>query len=323
MPSGATLPTGHETMPVDLLLIAGGLVALFFGGEFLVKGAIAAALKLGFSLLVISAVVVGFGTSMPELLVSVRAAIAGTPAIAIGNVIGSNTANILLIGGLAMAIAPMAGFGKRIGRDAAWMLAAATAAAIAVAFDVIPRLAGLAGLALLAVYLVTAALRDKGSGEDGEIRASSAMAPVMMLVHLAGGLALLFAGADMLVRGSVSIARSFGISEAVIGLTIVAVGTSLPELATSIVAAMRRHGDVAIGNIVGSNIFNIFGILGVTAVVAPIPVAGNFAWSDAAVMLAVTAVLSGLLVSGMRLTRPVGLVMVAAYIGYTAWLFAA
>ena len=310
-------------MAIDLLLIAGGLVALFFGGEFLVKGAIAAALKLGLSLLVISAVIVGFGTSMPELLVSVRAAIAGTPAIAIGNVIGSNTANILLIGGLAIAIAPMAGFGRRIGRDAAWMMAAALAAAIAVSFDIIPRVAGIAGLALLAVYLVTAAMRDHGTGEDSGISTSSGMAPVMMLLYLAGGLALLFAGAEMLVRGSVSIARSFGISEAVIGLTIVAVGTSLPELATSIVAAMRRHGDVAIGNIVGSNIFNIFGILGVTAVVTPIPVAGNFAWADAGIMLGVSAVLAGLLVSGIRLTRPVGIAMVAAYVGYTAWLFAA
>ncbi len=314
-------------MLIDLALIAGGLVGLYYGGEFLVKGAIAVALKLGMSVLLISAVIVGFGTSMPELLVSLRAALTGTPAIAIGNVVGSNTANILLIGGIAMLLSPMAGFGPRIGRDGAWMLVAGAGATAALYFDVIPRIVGIAGLALLAIYLVSAIMRDSGANggteEDDEISSASHLTPVMMAVYLIGGLVLLFAGADMLVRGAVSIARSFGISEAVIGLTIVAVGTSLPELATTVVAALRKHGDVAIGNIVGSNIFNLLGILAVTAVVTPIPVAGNFAFSDALVMLGVTVAFAALLLSGIRLTRPIGFVMLAAYIGYTAYLFAA
>ncbi|MFN3525828.1 MAG: calcium/sodium antiporter, partial [Paracoccus sp. (in: a-proteobacteria)] len=256
---------------------------------------------------------VGFGTSTPELLVSVDAALRGSPDIAIGNIIGSNIGNILLIVGLAAMVWPIRATGSTLRRDTAVMMVAAL---VLVPLFWMGQLTGLAGLALvagLAGYLVWAYLRPGEGGEDGP----QSTAPLWQSLLWVGlGLGALMLGAGWLVDGAVSIAREAGISEAFIGLTIVAIGTSLPELATSLVAAFRRQSDIAIGNIVGSNIFNVLGILGVTAMVAPIPVAERFLTFDLPVMIAASALLTVLLLWRPAIGRGTGLVLLAAYALY-------
>jgi cation:H+ antiporter len=312
-------------MLLDLALIAAGLVLLFYGGEALIRGAVSLAKKLGLPTLIISLTVVGFGTSMPELLVSLRAAYAGSPDIALGNVVGSNTANILFILGLCMLVAPIEKYdpGARANMVKA-MVVALILFAIALTGAELSRLYGAVLFAGLVVYIVysyivgrkqTAAAAD--AGEEDETLAAAPMSGLLTAGWLALGFALLFAGAEMLVRGSISIARDFGISEAVIGLTIVAVGTSLPELATSMVAAIRRHGDVALGNIVGSNIFNILGILGIAAMVKPIAISANFPAFDIPVMVITTLALLVMLFARLPLGRVAGAVFLAGYVSYT------
>jgi cation:H+ antiporter len=318
-------------MLIDIALVLASLAALFFGGEWLVRGAIALAMRIGLSPLVISLTVVGFGTSTPELLVSMRAAIAGQSDIALGNVVGSNTANILLIIGLSALIAPMRNWDATVKRDAYVMLAVAVITLGLVQLSVIGRLAGLIMLGALAAYLATAYLvgrrthSDAASAHDASLAPAGPSIPALPGIATAGlltvGLALLFVGAEMLVRGATGLARDAGISEAVIGLTIVAVGTSLPELATSLVAAFRRHSDVAIGNVVGSNIFNILGILGITAIVTPVGVGANFAQFDVPVMLVATLVFAGLLLFGKSIGRVTALALLGAYAVYTVTLF--
>ncbi|MCU0830094.1 MAG: calcium/sodium antiporter [Rhizobiaceae bacterium] len=311
-------------MVIDLLLIAAGLVLLFYGGEALIKGAVSLAKKLGLPTLIISLTVVGFGTSMPELLVSLRAAFAGSPDIALGNVIGSNTANILLILGLCMAVAPIATYDPGARMNMLKAMGVALVVWAMVQGDAITRLYGAILFAGLITYIVYSYMVGRKQGaaaedEDETLRAAP-MSGGLTAGWLALGFALLFAGAEMLVRGAVSIARDFGISEAVIGLTIVAVGTSLPELATSLVAAMRRQGDVALGNIIGSNIFNILGILGIAAMVKPIGVGANFPALDVPVMVAVSLALLALLWLRLPLGRVAGLAFLAAYVAYTVAL---
>jgi len=308
---------------IDIVLIVAGLAALFAGGEMLVRGAVSAALRLGLSAFVVGIVVVGFGTSMPELLVSVRAALAGTPAIALGNVIGSNIANILLIAGLGIAIAPIAAMDRSSRADIAVMALVGLAAAGLLFLETIGRLAGLGLLALLALYLFNAVRAGSSAGATAEPAPAERAGDRTLVIaaFLIAGLVLLFAGAEMLIRGATAIARDFGISEAVIGLTIVAVGTSLPELATTLIAAIRKQGAVAIGNVIGSNIFNILGILGITALVAPIPGAGVLKPSDALVLVAATIVFAAILARERRIGRIWGLALLASYAAYTAWLF--
>ncbi|ESW60305.1 MAG: sodium:calcium antiporter [Rhodobacter sp. CACIA14H1] len=298
------------------ILFVAGLVGLFFGGEFLVRGASAVARRFHLSPMVIGLTIVGFGTSAPEMLVSVQAALAGSPGIAIGNVVGSNIANILLILGLSALIAPLLIPARKLWRDLAFMLAATAILWVMLWDGQVTRFEGILLLAGLAAFLTTAFLTGKQEPEEatlGDIPQWKAWAMTF------GGLVVLVIGARLLVDGATEIARGFGISEAVIGLTIVAVGTSLPELATSVIAAIRKQTEIAVGNIVGSNIFNIFGILGTTALIAPIPSEARFAlidmpWAAAtAVGLTVLAFLLG------GLPRIAGAFLLAAYGGYL-WL---
>jgi cation:H+ antiporter len=285
---------------LDYVLIAAGLVGLFVGGEMLVRGSIGIALRLAIPPLLVGLTVVGFGTSMPEMLVSVDAALRGVPDIAIGNVVGSNIANILLIIGLSALVWQITVAGNTLRRDTGVMMAAALSLVPLFFLGEIGRIAGLALVAALGIYLVWA-YRTSSPDEAPETQA----APTSLVF-----------GARFLVDGAVSIARSWGLSEAFIGLTIVAVGTSLPELATSLVAAIRRHSEIAIGNIVGSNIFNVFAILGITAIVTPIPVAGRFLTFDLPVMLAVSLVLTFLLLTRPVIGRVAGAVLLIAYMTY-------
>lgn len=304
---------------IDAILIVGGLVGLLLGGEALVRGAVSLAQKLGLSPLVISLTVLGFGTSMPELLVSLRATLSGSPDIALGNVTGSNTANILLILGLCIAIAPIQKYDQSVRRDMAIATFAALVLFAFVQFETLGRMAGIILFCGLIAFLAASYLMNKGADAVDEDAPHPLSGP-MTALWLGGGFILLFGGAEALVRGSVAIARDFGISEAIIGLTIVAVGTSLPELATSMVAALRKKGDLALGNIVGSNIFNILGILGITAIIAPIGVGRNFPQFDVPVMIGASLALLALLVLKLPLGRVAGLGFLAAYAAYLAML---
>ena len=317
-------------MYLDFGMVAAGLVLLFLGGEGLVRGSVAIATRLGISKLVVGMVIVGFGTSAPELVVSLQAALAGSPDIALGNVIGSNIANILLILGIAALLTPLANEDGGIKREALVMLLAAAALVAALWYGELNRLIGFALLAGLAVHLTLAFLKERRSRADiaegaayeheaDEVTDIPLKLPLAILATLAG-LGLLVAGAELMVEGSTAIARDFGVSEAVIGLTIVAVGTSLPELATAIVAAIRRHADVVLANIVGSNIFNVLAILGITATIAPIGVSERFLLIDGPIMLLVTLLAFVILLRARTVSRLIGGGFLAAYCGYILFL---
>lgn len=309
-------------MLLDIVLVACGLVGLYFGAEWLLRGAVALAWRLAIPTLIVSLVIVGFGTSMPELLVSVRAALSGSSDIALGNVVGSNTANILLIIGVCALISPITHWDQSVKRDAWMMVLAAVLLLVLVQFGMIGRLVGLLMVVLLFAYLAYTYREGKQSTQDldeSEIKHES-LTPGFTTLLILGGLATLFVGAELLVRGSTSLARDFGVSEAVIGLTVVAVGTSLPELATGIMSAMKRHSDIMIGNIIGSNIFNILFILGTTSMLQPINVDPRFGAFDVPIMLAVTIAFAALLLGNLGVRRIVASLMLIAYAAYTVML---
>lgn len=300
---------------MEYLYIVAGLIGLFFGGEALVRGSVGIAKRLGMSSLLIGLTVVGFGTSTPELLVSVQAALDDVPAIAIGNIVGSNIANILLIGGLTCLVWPIRVSGATLKRDAGVMIAAAIVLVPIFMTGQIGRLTGFLLLAGLIGYLVWAYLQPGDAAEDDVDGAVPKSIPVSVL-WVVGGLVVLIFGARFLVTGATNIARDFGLSEAFIGLTIVAVGTSLPELATSIIAAFRKQSEIAIGNIVGSNIFNVLGILGVTALIAPIPVEARFLTFDLPVMIAASVLFAVLLLTRPIVGRVLGVGLLILYVVY-------
>lgn len=297
------------------LLFAIGLVALFLGGEYLVRGASSIARKFNLSPMVIGLTIVGFGTSAPELLVSVQAALEGQPAIAIGNVLGSNIANILLILGTSAAIAALMIPLSKVWRDLGFMLAATALLWWMLLDGTVSRFEGVILVAGLIGFLATAFLAGQ---VDAPEKDPHPVSMPMALVETIGGLIALVIGARLLIDSSTELARAFGISEAVIGLTIVAVGTSLPELATSVIAALRKQTEIAVGNVVGSNIFNILGILGVTALITPIPVDPRFASVD---MIWVAATAIGLTLTAIflkGLPRIAGFGLLAVYGAYVA-----
>ncbi len=279
------------------------------------RGAVGIARTLGLSPLVIGLTVVGFGTSTPELLVSADAALRGVPDIALGNVVGSNIGNVLLIVGLSALIWPVKVAGDTLKRDTAVMMAAALVLLPLFWLGTMGRLSGGVLVAGLLTYLYIA-FRD-GKADEDDPSLQGAVAPVWKsALWVIAGLVALMLGARWLVDGAVNIARGFGVSEAFIGLTVVAIGTSLPELATSVVAAIKRQSEIAIGNIVGSNIFNVLGILGITAIITPIPVAPRFLTFDLPVMIAVSLLLTALLLLRPVIGRLVGGAMIAAYAAY-------
>ncbi len=311
------------------LFAAAGLVLLFVGGELLVRGAVNLSLRLGISPLLVGLAVVGFGTSAPELLVSLQAATAGQPDIAVGNVVGSNIANVLLIIGTSALIRPLY-CPPQMGRRDGTLGVVAAGLLILLAFaGTIHAWEGAVLLALLIGHLTWSyriERRDYPPAAAVHVHETNEMAPDRMpawvaLAILLAGLAAVLLGARWLVDGAVVLARQAGVSEAVIGLTLVAVGTSLPELATSIVAALRGHNDVAIGNVLGSNLFNILAILGTTALVVPVPVSPELLHLDLWVMLAVMGGLLLLLSVGCRLGRAAGTAFLLLYGGYIAYLF--
>ncbi|MDQ2089065.1 calcium/sodium antiporter [Marimonas arenosa] len=309
---------------MDILMLTAGLVALFLGGDLLVRGAVSVAHALHIPPLVIGLTLVGFGTSAPELAASLQAALAGSPAIAIGNVVGSNIGNILLILGLTALLRPVTVDRAALMRDGSVLVFASLLLLGVVLAGNIGRLTGLVFTALLATYVAATLIsaRRRASPAVGLYEAEAALLPAPRaaligpgLMALAG-LVIIVVGARFLVDGAVGLARSSGLSESVIGLTIVAIGTSTPELVTSLVAARKGQGDVAFGNVLGSNIFNILGILGVTAAVHPLAVPPGIAGFDIWVMLAATAALILASITGWRVGRREGAVLLAAYAAY-------
>jgi cation:H+ antiporter len=314
---------------LNYLLIPIGFALLFFGGDGLVRGAVGFARRYGVSPMMIGATVVAYGTTMPELFVSVDAALAGSPGISIGNVVGSNICNFLLILGVCAIIWPISlARGASLGITSA-MLAGATLLFIVVGWNgQIARWQGVLMILMLAGLTFYNFQKERHNGSDDvfveEAEEFAEKAPRTVgraaLVFLLGIVGVLF-GADFLVKGAVALARDFGVPEEVIGLTVVAVGTSLPELATAVIAAWRRHSDVALGTVFGANIYNILGIMGVVATISPVPVPPQMLRFDLWVLLGITCVLGLWVRYFKRISRLSGAVFLALYAAYVIWLY--
>jgi len=305
-----------------------GLILLALGGEGVVRGAVGIARRLGLSELLIGLTLVGFGTSAPELVTSIDAALRGSPGIALGNVLGSNIGNVLLILALVVLIRPLAVNPSSVRRDGGLVIAASVAlAALALGFGELNRWIGLLLATALAAYLFALWRLERKAAPDGATPGAESHAhdPApqrfwVSAVFAVGGLGILVLGADLLVQGAIATARSAGVSETVIGLTIVAVGTSLPELVATLAAALKGRADVAFGNIVGSNLYNILGILGLTALVHPIAVPMDVGLVDWAVLVGSAALLMVFATTGKRVTRLEGAVLLTAYAAYVLYL---
>ena len=304
-----------------------GFALLVAGGEALVRGAVSVAVRFGVSPHLIGLTLVGFGTSTPELVTSLQAAFGGFPGIAIGNVVGSNIANILLILGVAAVIMPLAIDNVSFRRDGTALAITTALAAGLIIYGSLDRWMGSVLIFALVVYLFVAYRTDRNTvaaarSQDDAV-ASVVPGSVLLALGLAlGGIAVTILGARLTVDSAVALALVWGMSETVVGLTVVAVGTSLPELVTSVMAALRRQSGIAFGNVIGSNIYNILGILGITALVRPIPIPPQIAQLDVWVMLAATLGLIIAVVAWRRIGRMTGLVFLGAYAAYTTWLVA-
>jgi len=315
----------------DILLMAGGIALLYFGGEWLVRNSVVLARSWGVSAMVVGLTVVAFGTSSPELAASLAAALTGSPGIAIGNVIGSNIFNILAILGVTALLAPIAVQARFIKREVPIMIGVTLLLfPLLYSGHSLSRPEGLLLVALLGLYIWFLYRADQGEvaevqsefeQEYGDNRKTKA--DWRTYVGVVVGLVLLVAGARLLVMGAVELARGVGVPELIIGLTIVAAGTSLPEVAASIIAALKREPDIALGNIVGSNIFNILSILGITALVQPIGLPWESVQRDMWVMLGISLLLWPFLFTGSRLGRREGGAFLALYVAYMVFLITA
>lgn len=311
------------------LSLAGGLLLLVIGGEAVVRGAVGAARRLGVSELLIGLTLVGFGTSAPELLTSIKAALAGSPGIVIGNVVGSNIANILLIVAIVAVIKPFAVDRNAIRRDGVFMIAVTLLlAGIGLGAGELSRTAGALLVIVLAGYLAVAWRMEQRGGPAAQLHEAEGHShdPVptplgISLTVAIVGLGLLIAGANLLVTGAITLAKLAGLSETVIGLTIVALGTSLPELVASLAAALKGRAGVAFGNVVGSNIYNILGILGITAVIEPIRFPPDIVMRDWITLVGAAVLLIVHAWTGARLSRWEGAIMLTLCAAYVVALF--
>jgi cation:H+ antiporter len=313
---------------MDYAIAALGLVMLVSGGEILVKGSVALALRLKVTPWVIGLTVVAFGTSAPELVVSLDAAvIKDTPELAIGNVVGSNIANVLMVLGVPALFFGMSCAAGALSRDTMIMVGGTVLFVILCLMGPLGFWSGVILLSVLIVTLVHSARSAMANpemvSEEMEELNSDALAKLSLrksLLLVGIGFVGLCVGAHLLVEGAIEVARSVGISEAAIGLTMVAIGTSLPELSTSIVAALRKHCDLAIGNIIGSNLFNLLGIMGVTSMVTAVPVPESFLSIDLWVMLGTALMLIPIGVFNAPINRLTGLIFLTTYAAYISWV---
>jgi cation:H+ antiporter len=310
-------------MSYFLLLI--GLATLIGGGEFLVRGAVGIAQKLRLSSLVIGMTVVSFGTSAPELIVSIKAALAGNPDIAMGNVIGSNIANIALVLGITVLIFPLPVDRNTKIIDWPMMFVASILFFLFALNGTIARWEGIVLFSLLIAF-ITFLIRNsrKKSAqlmeESEEFVIPDVRATLKSISFLSIGLVGLYFGADWLLTGAVDIARNLGMEERIIGITIIAFGTSVPELVASGVAAYHKETDISIGNLIGSNIFNIMAVIGLTVIVKPIGVSEKTLSVDMIWMLAIALALLPMLLLGKKITRFKGLLLLGSYVAYIAIL---
>ena len=302
------------------LLTLLGFIVLLVGGEAIVRGSVALANRLRVAPFLIGLTIVGFGTSLPELFVSVNAALVGAPGLAVGNVIGSNIANILLIIGVAALITPILIKPAEVKSDTITML---VATALYTCFGLTTRIItwhGIILLGLLATYLYIAILRHRSNPALETTEAKEIVNNSFLFNNLYGiifitllGLVSIIIGAELLVAGATAVAKSFGVSEEVIGLTIIAIGTSVPELATAIVAAYRKQAEICIGNVLGSNIFNILSITGITALFSQLPFSSEILSFDLWIVLGCTLIFGWFLLNGHKITRIAGILFISTY----------
>lgn len=317
---------------LDTLLMIGGLALILLGANGLTDGSAAVAKRFHISDLVIGLTIVAFGTSAPELVISVLSALNGSAELAIGNVVGSNTFNVLVIVGCTALVLPIKIGEGTMSKEIPLVILASLVLFVCAndvmldggTSNVINRSDGLILLAFFLIFMrYTFAIAHSGSDEEAEGQKVKIMPVWKSALFIVGGLAGLIVGGDFFVDGASGIARSLGVSESIIGLTLVAAGTSLPELATSITAALKKKPGIAIGNVIGSNLFNIFFVLGCSATVSPLPM-GGINNLDLTVMIASAVLLwlVGWFFRKRTITRAEGALMVACYVAYTAYLIA-
>ena len=339
------LPAVTTDLWLDLAFIAAGVALLYLGGEWLVGGATALARRFGVSPLVVGLTVVAFGTSSPELAATMVAAMRGVPEVALGNVLGSNIANLGLILGVSALLHPLTAELRFLFREIPFMVLAGALMYPLAVNGVYGRGDAVLLLALLALYLgvlLVESKRDAGARVEAEFakeyggEAGNSEAPEtrggeprieggrpawLSTVMIVAGIVLLTGGAHVLVEGAVGVARVFGVPEKVVGISLVALGTSLPELAACVVAAARKEADIVLGNLVGSNVFNVLAILGITALVKPLPVVLADITADYFVMMVFSLLLLPILGLRKRIARAEGLLLAAGYVAYIAYLY--
>ena len=303
----------------NFIIIPISLALLYFGGEGTLKGVLAFAKRFNLSAILVSAVIIGFGTSLAELTVSIEAVLVNAPEIAIGNIVGSNTANILLVSAIAAMVSPIILKDLNINREISVMLLATLLLLFFKYIDFLNIITGFIFLLILVTYIIVSF--KKGQNDNAEPEALPNMPFIKALIYCVVGIILLVLGGWLLVSSSIEVAQSFGISEAVIGLTVVAIGTAIPELTTTIIAALKKQNNLIIGNILGSNIFNILGILGVTLLIKPIPVTEEMMNKGIWEMIAATVLFILILKFTKSLNRIIASFMLISYVIYLRYLF--
>jgi cation:H+ antiporter len=311
----------HELESYQLVVIALGAIAfgvylLVIGGDWTIDNAVVIAEKSGLSKLFIAATIVAFGTSAPELFTSINANLKGFPGISVGNVIGSNIANVLMVVGVSAIIAPIIFSRAEVRVDTLVMLGATAAMAAAILYGLLPRWGGFAMVAAIIVYILyqyRASKLDVGDDEDSGEGGSSR--PGLMLGL---GILALLVGSEILVQGAVAGGVALGVPEAVIGMTMIAFGTSLPELTACVAAARKNQSDMIVGGIIGSNIFNIFSVMAFSAIAKPLFIAPRFAQFDLAIVVAVTLIFAVFLLFTGRIGKFAGAAMAFGYLAFTA-----
>lgn len=313
-----------QQMWLQVLILVAGIAVVLEGADLLTKGAVGLAERMGIPQIVIGLTIVAMGTSMPEFFVSLMSAINGTPDLAVGNVVGSNIFNALLIVGSAAVVAPITILRATVRKDIPFAL---VASAVLLMMCLDGNVNRLDALLLLALFLIFMTITLRGARQDGVEQgenketgpANPPMHPLKAVALLTVGLAALILGSDVFVDNASAVARTLGVSDAIIGLTIVACGTSMPELATSVVAASRGNSGIAIGNVLGSNVFNILLILGITGMVSPMVMQG-ITQTDLSVMVVSMILLWLFSFTKLRIERWEGAVLVLAFVGYMTYL---
>jgi len=320
-----TLST-EELFILSLGALGLGMYLLFKGGDWTIDSAVFIAKRFGISPMVIGFTIVAFGTSLPELIVSVNANLAGSPGIAIGNVIGSNVANILLVVGVTAFFATLVAVPREIMRDMIMMLVASFLMLGLMLHGNISTMGGGLMIGVLLAYVIYQyVMASKGKIEVEDVEAPAYKSMWQGVLFLVLGLVAIAAGAEFLVRGAKVSATIIGVPEAVIGLSVIAIGTSLPELSTCVIAAMKKQSDIVIGNILGSNVFNILMIIGATALIKPIAeesIVPQILTLDIWVMLGVAVIFSLILMTYKKINKPIGFIFVGAYIFYIGLIYA-